>query len=112
MKTQNLIGQSLEWAVSSCEGIDVYIPAYAETPWVAVRGQTGVYPVAFTTDWAQGGPVIEREQIETYYQHSLEMWAGRCDENVRYGPTPLIAAMRCFVASRLGDEIEIPEELK
>lgn len=27
------------------------------------------------------------------------------------GPTPLIAAMRCFVASRLGDEIEIPEEL-
>lgn len=28
-----------------------------------------------------------------------------------YGPTPLIAAMRCFVASKLGDEVEIPEEL-
>jgi hypothetical protein len=29
-----------------------------------------------------------------------------------WGDTPLIAAMRCFVASKLGDEIEIPEELK
>lgn len=28
------------------------------------------------------------------------------------GPTPLIAAMRCYVASKLGDEVEIPEELK
>ena len=27
------------------------------------------------------------------------------------GPTPLIAAMRCYVASKLGDEIEIPTEL-
>lgn len=28
-----------------------------------------------------------------------------------YGPTPLIAAMRCYVASKMGNEIEIPEEL-
>jgi hypothetical protein len=27
------------------------------------------------------------------------------------GPTVLIAAMRCFCCSQLGDEIEIPEEL-
>jgi len=27
------------------------------------------------------------------------------------GPTPLIAAMRCYVASKLGDEVEIPQEL-
>lgn len=27
------------------------------------------------------------------------------------GPTPLIAAMRCYVASKLGDEVDIPEEL-
>ncbi len=31
---------------------------------------------------------------------------------INHGPTPLIAAMRCYVASKLGDEIEIPEELK
>ena len=28
-----------------------------------------------------------------------------------YGPTPLIAAMRCYVASKLGDEVEVPVEL-
>jgi hypothetical protein len=27
------------------------------------------------------------------------------------GPTPLIAAMRCYVASKFGDEVETPEEL-
>ena len=27
------------------------------------------------------------------------------------GDTPLIAAMRCYVASKLGDTVELPEEL-
>jgi hypothetical protein len=30
---------------------------------------------------------------------------------MQYGDTPLIAAMRCYVASKLGDEVEIPKEL-
>ena len=29
-----------------------------------------------------------------------------------YGPTPLIAAMRRYVASKLGDEVDVPEELQ
>jgi hypothetical protein len=28
------------------------------------------------------------------------------------GPTPLIAAMRCYVQSRLGDEVDVPKELQ
>jgi hypothetical protein len=28
-----------------------------------------------------------------------------------WGPTPLVAAMRCFVKSKCGDEIEVPKEL-
>ena len=28
-----------------------------------------------------------------------------------FGPTPLIAAMRCYVSGKLGDEVDIPEEL-
>jgi hypothetical protein len=28
-----------------------------------------------------------------------------------HGHTPLIAAMRCYVASKLGEEIDVPEEL-
>jgi hypothetical protein len=31
---------------------------------------------------------------------------------VMYGPTPLVAAMRCNVALKMGDEVEIPQELK
>jgi hypothetical protein len=34
------------------------------------------------------------------------------DEDAVIGHTPLIAAMRCYVASKLGDEVEIPEGLK
>lgn len=43
----------------------------------------------------------------------MVQWIKRQDWHKHYlcGPTPLIAAMRCFVASKLGDEVEIPEEL-
>lgn len=72
-----------------------------------------------STDWAQGGPLIERERIGTWPSGSIEsMWAARPDYEVypdrlppAYGPTPLIAACRCFVASKLGDIVDIPEDL-
>ena len=64
-----------------------------------------------STSWATGGPIIERERLHlkpvgnTYrcYDYNATIW--------EYGPTPLIAAMRCYVASKLGGEVEIPEEL-
>ena len=66
-----------------------------------------------STDWQQGGPIIERELIETtrggaYAEH---FWKATRNSITAYGPTPLIAAMRCYVASKLGDEVEIPENL-
>ena len=33
------------------------------------------------------------------------------EDTESFGPTPLIAAMRCYVTSKLGDEVEIPEAL-
>lgn len=79
-----------------------------------------------TTYWDQGGPIIEREKIEIhYYCNPDEVMAslhiGEYDDEGEFiadshhpmtGPTPLISAMRCFVISRLGDEVEVPEELK
>jgi hypothetical protein len=40
-----------------------------------------------------------------------DFWAAEVEagEYEHDGQTPLIAAMRCYVASKLGDEIEIPE---
>jgi len=73
-------------------------------------------------DWSQGGPIIEREKIDIEYYVSMPagapvMWLAVQRYNPDHqrassGPTPLIAAMRCYVASKLGDEIDIPKELQ
>jgi hypothetical protein len=68
-------------------------------------------------NWADGGPIIEREKIGLKYtERGMEFVAWVNGElstvHDHYGPTPLIAAMRCYVASKMGDEIELPEEVK
>lgn len=75
----------------------------------------------YTTDWAQGGPIIEREAISLGTQRNEPgfrprpdfLWHAQKDSRVYvgYGPTPLIAAMRCYVSSRFGDTVEVPDEL-
>ena len=101
MKTSELQGAALDWAVAKCEGhdmeyfqvVDAYLPS---------------------TDWAQGGPIIEREKMTV---ESLDTgWLATRIEHPAFseeqGSTPLIAAMRCYVASKLGDEVEVPDDLK
>lgn len=129
IKTNELIGTQLDWAVATCEGLPIrYDPmnfgrAFPEGGfWIwDDRGPIGKRDYRLigrqycpSTNWAQGGPIIERERILLEPQIGKEgcgnSWAalslsGRCE----FGPTPLIAAMRCFVAGKLGD---IPEELK
>lgn len=76
---------------------------------------TGYSP---STNWAQGGPLIEREGVNlrmhtgTDKQPIAFVWVNHTPAHREQGPTPLIAAMRCYVASKLGDEIEVPEELQ
>lgn len=93
------------------------------TPPRVEYGPVALYDLNFSTDWSQGGPIIEREKIsprcqffmrgDGSYDNSRNEWVATHWELpvCGVGPTPLIAAMRCFVASRLGDEVEIPEEL-
>jgi hypothetical protein len=100
-----------------------------------------------STDWFQGGPIIERENITliranddykvdrhgfTTSKHIPQWFASKdTGHDIRtsyegeyfdpcfmieegegvYGETPLIAAMRCYVASKLGETAEVPEEL-
>lgn len=65
-----------------------------------------------STSWGIGGPIIEREFIELYTcsanDDGVVTWRAN---SYMDGPTPLTAAMRCFVASKLGDTVEVPEEL-
>jgi len=111
MKTSELTGAALDWAVAKCEGRE----------WESADSFLAYHEpgdMNYSTDWAQGGPVIERENIGLVCQQpeSTQRCAYRQTPDGEvfyyYGPTPLIAAMRCYVASKLGDNIDIPEELK
>lgn len=109
IKTKDLTGAALDWAVAKCENSDTSIEHF-----IAMHSHYAYDHGTFdySTDWAQGGPIIEREKIELILWK--EGWSGcyRIDDAAPHdGPTPLIAAMRCYVASKLGDEVEVPEEL-
>jgi hypothetical protein len=114
MKTSEMTGAALDWAVAKCEGATDAWRSGAPFLWdgvpcIRIYGHDVDYTPS--TNWAQGGPIIERERIDVLYEHDLR-WIAVPQKGIEsYGPTPLIAAMRCFVASKLGDEVEIPEEL-
>lgn len=98
IKTQDLIGDPLDWAVGA---------AYWHPKAVGTQA-----PFSPSTDWSQGGPIIYREKIGTWTADGLT-WHGKSFVLglVLDGPTPLIAGLRCYVASKLGDTVEVPEEL-
>jgi hypothetical protein len=102
IKVSELTGAALDWAVGYIMGEKLRI-----------LDRQIVWPEDYSpsTDWAQGGPIIEREGIALYLYGGSE-WNAHVGGRESVGPTPLIAAMRCYVASKLGDEVEIPEELK
>lgn len=110
MKTSELTRAALDLAVAKCcgfEGID-------EDQWL-LRGGIADMPLSAynpSTDWAQGGPIIEREGIAIRPFKDGGEWLAKLRIHQHDGPTPLVAAMRCFVASRLGDEVDIPDELQ
>lgn len=103
MKTSELTGAALDWAVAKCEG--VINGDDLDVGFILERGYTP------STDWAQGGAIIEREMLTvTPAKHAG--WQAFAWPKTRaiWGDTPLEAAMRCYVASKLGDEIEVPDE--
>ena len=120
MKTSELTGAALDWAVAKAdEERDVlFCQRQYGRLIVRIAGDHETrdieWPYTPSTDWSQGGPIIERESIKVdprKGQWEATIWNEAVMQNPAYGPTPLIAAMRCYVASKLGDEVEIPEEL-
>jgi len=133
MKTSEMTGAALDWAVGVAEGLQwqnddpevgLYLRRgheYRDDRLVLndldyyIMEDWNLTLYSPSTDWAQGGPIIEREIIATgrggAYEHNFWRACAGHSSVSSHGPTPLIAAMRCFVASKLGDNIEIPEEL-
>ena len=110
VKTSDLTDTALDWAVAKCLGGTTNPLAF-----------TGENRSRISESWATCGPIIEREYIQIGgnersngdpHWHALRVKDDKSGCHMGYGPTPLIAAMRCFVASRLGDEVDIPEELE
>ena len=112
VKTSELSGAQLDWAVAQADG------------WEPLIDEDGVYFYDFieeknwrpSTDWAQGGPIIEQEGISLYLDTNNLWQANIFDDNPAVffgsgveGSTPLIAAMRCYVMNALGKEVEIFE---
>lgn len=118
-KVSEATDRQLDWLAAKCEWTDR--PTISKSGCrVSVLVAAGTDPsdpaLRFfyepSTNWDQGGPIIEREHI--HLRHRINEWAASKTKGpfVAFGPTPLIAAIRCYVASKLGDEVEIPEELK
>ena len=100
VKTSELNKTALDWAVGQADECDLA-------------------PVEYSTKWEFGGQIIEREKIELkYLGYTTRLtWGALIFKPSAYerkgavGSTPLIAAMRCYVASKLGEEVEVPDEL-
>ena len=114
VKTADLIGPALDWAVAEAEGLRPFIrPRGVEVLFSGLPQRVPFFP---STNWAQGGPIIDGHKISLAYAlccgNTGQKWEAVSVDDLRLGGhTPLVAAMRCYVASKLGDEIDIPEEL-
>lgn len=112
MNTSELSGSALDWAVAKCE--EKHVVAAERLDGIVLK-DTSYEKYSPSSDWLLAGPIIERENIGLN-EDTGEWYGDICpdrggDHIVTIGPTPLIAAMRCYVASKLGDTIEIPDVL-
>ena len=128
MNVSDAVGAQLDWMVAKCESVEVeYINDGITRCLLRVSPFTGMYRPS--TDWAVGGQLIEREEINLFKHNKLsgsqpDTWCAHkvvprpnLEGSFNYcalapeGPTPLIAACRCYVAATLGDEVDVPDEL-
>ena len=112
INTAELLGAALDYAVAKSLGLNE--ETLDPLTWECTAYPSGCYN--FATRWAQGGPIIERELIAlTPYSYTDDAWNATLATPIKhyyaYGPTALVAAMRCFVASRLGVKVLLPTEL-
>jgi hypothetical protein len=111
LKTSELTSRALDYAVCKAKGLDL-----RENPkghwYVQVTDARGAIP-PYSTNWTYGGPLVEKERLDLEY-YDRDEWGSRERSKStvnQYGSTPLQAACRAFVASVLGDTVEVPKEL-
>ncbi len=131
MKTKvfELEGDALDWAVANCEGYTDLRRGQKIGPYSKLLKQVKPY---FTMSPPHGGSctaflsdldystnpelaylIIKRERISVNYGDSwVQSWRAFSNTHpIAPGSTPLIAAMRCYVASKLGKKVDVPDEI-
>ena len=138
IKTNELTGAALDLAVAMAIGCEVVfihehfsqiarLSGWSEGKIAEYLAKMDNYPCSldrvgnprpipsYSTDYSRGCPIIDQEKIDTKWDRVVWLansrWVQDEERVYMYGPTRLIAAMRCYVASRLGDEVEVPDEL-
>ena len=142
MKTAELTGAALDWAVAKCEGF-IERPVYGRGAVKFLRGlwketalggwdswvfrhdfervreecegriptcnSTGIWQPS--TDWSQGGPILDKH-ISELIDCVDDGWEACCNGTYgATGQTALEAVCKAYVASKLGDEVDVPKEL-
>jgi len=113
VKTSEAERQVLNYLVAKCQGVEIVCVKNGQATFIdhTDGGALNEMPINYSTAWSQGGPIIERERIELWGDGD-EGWIAYDNLNPKQkGPTPLIAAMRCYVSSKLGEEVEVPNGL-
>lgn len=116
MKTAELEGAQLDYWVAKAEGhrvrlVGEIVVFYEGGDDSGLKERRGPQ-FSPSADWSDGGPIIEREKIELSYI-DIDCWYARVNPYAAEpygippyeGATPLIAAMRAYVASKFGDEV-------
>ena len=110
-----LSGMALDYAVAIVEGghsleFDGITWAFTLDGKTRVLSQGwGLIGYQPSREWQHGGPILEREQIALAINRGKGQWFAMGTSGcIGSGPTPLKAAMRYYVASKLGDSVKIP----
>ena len=107
IQTQDLIGAALDWAVAKCENADTSIEHF-----IAMHSHYtydhGTFD--YSTNWSQGGPILQNH-IGALEDFVDEGWTACCMGHSVDGNTPLEAVCRAYVTAKLGETVEIPDEL-
>ena len=127
IKVSEATNEQLDYLVAQCEGKKLgwrdRILDASELDLINGVAHSMIQRYSPSTNWSQMGPIIEREGVHLFqpvdsHFKPLSQWVAALPYNststlkrCSYGPTPLIAAARCYVVSKLGDTVEVPEEL-
>ncbi len=115
VKTADLAGEALGWAVGTAEGLNLFMapPEYGN-PWrvfARYQGQAIEHTKRYNPweDWALAGPLMEKHRVwmhesGTTWSALITAWVDGCDR-------PSVAICRAIVAATLGDTVQVPKEL-